>query len=38
MSNFFALYILGLLSIILQLIMLLDSAESRARLQKCRVG
>jgi len=38
MSSFFALYILGLLSIILQLIMLLDSAESRARLHRCKVG
>ena len=32
MFNFFALYILGLLGIILQLIKLLDSAESRARI------
>ena len=35
MFNFSALYILGLLSIILQLIMLRNSAESRVRLQKC---
>ena len=32
MFNFFALYILGLLGIILQLIKLRNSAESRARL------
>ena len=33
MFNFFALYILGLLGIILQLLKLLDNAESRARMQ-----
>ena len=33
MFNFFALYILGLLGIILQLLKLRNSAESRARMQ-----
>ena len=33
MFNFFALYILGLLGIILQLLKLLDNAESHARMQ-----